>query len=65
MSFLERMGIIEPRNLILLDGMGDDLRTALFNRLYGFFDTTWEAHRHYRRSKRLAVTATQEHAILP
>lgn len=41
MSFSERMGIIEPRSIIQLDGMDDDLRTALFNRLYGFFDTTW------------------------
>ena len=42
MSFSERMGIIEPRSILQLDGMDKDLRTALFNCLYGFFNSTWE-----------------------
>lgn len=42
MGFSERMGIVEPRDVLQLDGMDGNLRIALFNRLYGFFNTTWE-----------------------
>lgn len=47
MSFSERMGIIEPRSILQLDDMDENLRTALFNRLYGFFRTTWEGEYTY------------------
>ena len=47
MSFSERMGIIEPRNIFQLDDMDKDLRTALFNRLFDFFNSTWEGENPY------------------
>lgn len=42
MGFSERMGIVEPRDVLQLDGMDKNLRTALFNCLFGFFNSTWE-----------------------